>query len=258
MGINSQCNNGSNIILKSKKLTRDISDIGDVEQKIWDNVLKVIDDDGNIITDKKKLNIEIKARKKGTNQEVTDFRDLAKNTGTYILSYCFNDKVIEIEFIVKDRRYFLPLIFVSTFILIFILLLVLLIGGHSKPQYDGHAYDDPLKPGKIWKDGNLAIPGFKEVYVNRKSDEIKMILSNSKVNQAYFKFKVTVNQGNKDIVLENSKLVKPGNAITEISTKGLSMIPGRYRMKVDINAFSLKKSNAPLNSATVDGTLVIQ
>ena len=147
-----------------------------------------------------------------------------------------------------------------------LVLLLLLAGGlwyfyhqnkKSTPKYDGHAYSDPVKKGKSWTTGDLVVPGFGEVPVDHSAKAIKITLGNSKLNKAYFKYKVQVKQKNKKITLENSKLIKPGNAITEIPTKGLTMKPGKYPMTITIHTYSLKDSRAPLNGSVVDATLVI-
>ena len=149
-------------------------------------------------------------------------------------------------------------------LLLLFLLLALLIGGlwylhqSSTPEYDGHAYNDPIKKGKTWSAGDLVIPGYGEVPVKKSDEKVQITLGNSKINKAYFRYKVQVKQRSKYITIENSKLIKPGNAITEIPTKGLEMKPGRYPMKITIKAYSLKNSNAPLNGSIVDATLVIQ
>lgn len=155
----------------------------------------------------------------------------------------------------KKKRWFLLLL----------LLFFILVGGflwwrsHSSNFDDNaHAYDDPIRVGKQWKAGDLVIPGFGEVPVNHKDKNIKMTLGNSKINKAYFKYKVTVQEGKREITVLDSKLIKPGNAITEVPTKKLSLKPGKYPMTVTTSAFSLKDAKSSLNGSTVDATLVVQ
>lgn len=145
-----------------------------------------------------------------------------------------------------------------------VIIILAIVGGvlychrANSPKYDGHAYSDPVKKGKTWSAEKLVVPGFGEVPVNHKDDNIKITLGNPKINQAYFKYKVEVKQNSKNIVIEDSKLIKPGNAITSISTKGLSMKKGKYPMKITVDTFSLKDSRAPLNGSVIDAYLVIQ
>lgn len=152
-------------------------------------------------------------------------------------------------------------------ILSLLLLLAIITGGvfyynhhnqHHTSKYDGHAYNDPVKKGDTWSAGELVMPGFGEVPVNRTDKNIKITLGNPKINQAYFKYKVEVYQHSKKIMIESTKLIKPGNAITEIPTQKLSMKPGKYPMKITIDTFSLKNSKAPLNGSVIDATLSIK
>jgi flagellar basal body-associated protein FliL len=150
-------------------------------------------------------------------------------------------------------------------LLLLLLLLSILVGCflwfrmHSS-QFDDNAqaYDDPIRIGKNWKTGDLVIPGFGEVPVNHKDKNIKITLGNSKVNKAYFKYKVTVKENGRVITLLDSKLVKPGNAITQVPTDKLSMKPGKYPMTITTSTFSLKDEKAPMNGTSVDATLVVK
>lgn len=152
--------------------------------------------------------------------------------------------------------------------LLLLLLFVLIVGGiwwflshqrHQPSEFDdnAHSYNDPIKKGATWTAGQLVFPGFGEVPVGVKDKEIKITLGNSKINEAYFKYKVVVKQEGKDITILNTKLIKPGNAITEIPTDKLTMKKGSYPMTITAHAYSLKNKKAPLNGSTVDAKLVI-
>lgn len=152
-------------------------------------------------------------------------------------------------------------------ILILLLLIALIAGGiwcffsnsNKSSEFDenAHSYTDPVKKGESWTAGQLVFPGFGEVPVGIDDKEIKITLGNSKINEAYFKYKVVVEQDGKDITILDTKLIKPGEAITEISTEKLTMKKGTYPMKIIVNAYSLKNSKAPLNGSTVEAQLVI-
>lgn len=150
--------------------------------------------------------------------------------------------------------------------LLLLLLLLAIAGGvwwflaHQPSQFDNNAHDyaDPVRKGNTWTTGQLVFPGFGEVPVKQGDKNITITLGNSKVNEAYFKYKVTVKQGDKNITVLNTKLIKPGQAITKISTKKLTMKKGKYPMRIKASAFSLKNSKAPLNGSTVDATLVVE
>lgn len=148
-------------------------------------------------------------------------------------------------------------------ILIILIFLIILAGGtwfflyRGASQYDGHAYDDPIKKGGGWTTGQLVMPGFGEVPMKSADNNLKITLGNSKINEAYFKYKVEVKQKDKYVTIEDSKLIKPGNAITSVSAKKLSKTKGKYPMKITVNTFSLKDKTAPLNGSVVDATLVI-
>ncbi|MFQ7233273.1 MAG: hypothetical protein ACLRPU_00235 [Enterococcus hulanensis] len=149
--------------------------------------------------------------------------------------------------------------------LVVLLVLLAIAGGvcwfliHQLSPFDNNAHDyaDPVRKGKKWTTEQLVFPGFGEVPVKQGDKNIKIILGNSKVNKAYFKYKVTVKQGKKNITVLDTKLIKPGNAITRISTKKLQMKKGKYPMRIKVCAFSLKNRNAPLNGSMVDATLVV-
>lgn len=151
-------------------------------------------------------------------------------------------------------------------ILLILLLIALIIGGflfffsNNSSEFDenAHNYNDPVKKGPNWTAGQLVFPGFGEVSVNADDKEIPIILGNSKINEAYFKYKVVVEQEGKEVTILNTKLIRPGEAITEIPTEKINMKEGTYLMKITVNAYSLKNSKAPLNSSTVDAKLVIK
>lgn len=150
--------------------------------------------------------------------------------------------------------------------LLLLLLSLLLAGGiwyyfsQQPSEFDdnAHSYNDPIKKGNTWTTGQLVFPGFGDVPVGVDDDKIIITLGNSKVNEAYFKYKVVVEQDNKDITILDTKLIKPGEAITEIPTEKLTMKKGQYPMTITVSAYSLKNSHAPLNGSTIDATLVIQ
>ncbi|HHB0784448.1 FHA domain-containing protein [Enterococcus faecium] len=150
-------------------------------------------------------------------------------------------------------------------LLLLLLLLALIIGGiwcffsHQLSKFDAnaHSYNDPIKKGATWTPGQLIFPGFGEVPVGINDKEIKITLGNSKINEAYFKYKVVVEQEGKDITILDTKLIKPGDAITEISTEKLTMKKGSYPMTITTNAYSLKNKKVPLNGSMVDAILII-
>lgn len=150
--------------------------------------------------------------------------------------------------------------------LVGLLLLILIFGlawwfyTNQPSDFDenAHSYNDPIKKGANWETGQLVFPGFGEVPVGVGDKEIKITLGNSKVNEAYFKYKVVVEQDGEDITILDTKLIKPGDAITEISTKKLNMKKGSYPMTINAQAYSLNNKEAPLNGSTIDATLVIE
>lgn len=122
---------------------------------------------------------------------------------------------------------------------------------------NAHSYNDPVKKGENWSTGQLVIPGFGDIPVESTDKNIKIILGNSKLNEAYLKYKVVVIQARRKITILDSKLIKPGNAITKVSTNKLMMKKGIYPMIISVHAYSLKNKEAPLNSSTIDSKLII-
>lgn len=137
------------------------------------------------------------------------------------------------------------------------LILMVLISGYqmlhtSDIDASSRTYT-PKNGQKLKTDPNhIALPGYDEIRMEAGSDTAYVALYNPESNPCYFKF--IIKEKKSDEVIYESKMIPPGNAITEVKfNKRFSK--GTYDITIAINTYDLKEKNE-LNGGDMDTQLI--
>ena len=100
----------------------------------------------------------------------------------------------------------------------------------------------------------IKIPGYPSITLPKDQKTVNVALLNPEGNPCYFTFELVLKDTNE--TLYTSKLVPPGQAITEITmTKALSA--GEYNATIKITTTSLTDGSA-MNGANVETVLIVK
>ena len=160
-------------------------------------------------------------------------------------------------------------------ILLLLLLLLLLaialgfgfnkwIGNDDGPTNDNGKNPD-IDPGAgDWNGGQpsdgggastgIKIPGYSYITIPKETANVNVVLLNPEGNPCYFKFEIVLDDT--DETLYESKLVPPGQAITNI-TLSKAFAAGEYAITIKVSTFSLEDLS-PMNGANVKTVFIAQ
>lgn len=114
-------------------------------------------------------------------------------------------------------------------------------------QYNGEKPED--KGGKA---EGIKIPGYPSITIPADKKDVTVALLNPEGNPCYFVFELVLKDT--DETLYKSKLVPPGQAITDITlTKPLKA--GEHNAVIKISTYSLEEQS-PMNGANVETILI--
>lgn len=124
----------------------------------------------------------------------------------------------------------------------------------ADPDIDPNAgkYTGEEPEDKGGESEGIKIPGYPSITVAKDSENVTMALLNPEGNPCYFKFELVLKDT--DETIYESKLVPPGQAITDVTlTKPLS--EGEHEAVIKISTFSLTDQSA-MNGANVETVLI--
>lgn len=124
----------------------------------------------------------------------------------------------------------------------------------SNPDIDPNAgiYGGEHPEDKGGESEGIKIPGYPSITIAKDSKNVTMALLNPEGNPCYFKFELVLKDT--DETIYESKLVPPGQAITDVTlTKPLSQ--GEHDAVIKISTFSLTDQSA-MNGANVETVLI--
>lgn len=114
-------------------------------------------------------------------------------------------------------------------------------------SWSGEQPDD-----KGGEEAGIKIPGYPSITIPADTENVTVALLNPEDNPCYFKFQLVLKDT--DELLYESKLVPPGDAITEITL--LKSLPeGEYDATIKISTLSLD-GKTELNGANVETVLI--
>ena len=114
-------------------------------------------------------------------------------------------------------------------------------------QYNGETPEDKGGDAK-----GIKIPGYPSITIPANQKDVTVALLNPEGNPCYFVFELVLKDT--DETLYKSKLVPPGQAITDITlTKPLKA--GEHNAVIKISTYSLE-SQSPMNGANVETILI--
>ncbi len=126
----------------------------------------------------------------------------------------------------------------------------------SAPELDldpnAGAWNGQQPEDKGGEEVGIKIPGYPSITIPANTETVTVALLNPEGNPCYFKFRLVLNDTNE--VLYESKLVQPGDAITEI-TMSKALSAGEYNATIEISTLSLD-GETPLNGANVETVLI--
>jgi len=100
----------------------------------------------------------------------------------------------------------------------------------------------------------IKIPGYPSVTIPANEKDVAVALLNPEGNPCYFVFELVLKEN--DEILYTSKLVPPGQAITQISLSR-KLKAGNYDATIQITTYSIE-NQSPMNGANVETLLVVQ
>lgn len=124
----------------------------------------------------------------------------------------------------------------------------------ANPEIDPNAglYTGAEPEDKSGESEGIKIPGYPSITIAKDSKNVTMALLNPEGNPCYFKFELVLKDT--DETIYESKLVPPGQAITDVTlTKPLS--EGEYNAVIKISTYSLADQSA-MNGANVETVLI--
>ena len=131
------------------------------------------------------------------------------------------------------------------------------LGDHLKERSGIDPNAEPYSSGSssaTLGEAEIAIPGYKTVYLPANSKKVGIILPNPEGNPCYFRFCLILSETGE--VLYESKLIPPGMALKEITlSRPLSV--GEYALDILIETESLS-DRTPMNGANLQVTLVVR
>lgn len=150
---------------------------------------------------------------------------------------------------------------------IMVVLLLLLVGGlvgyrllHKDNGliFDSSAkkYDAKIKKPQDWTNTRIAFPGYKDTKIMEGDKALYIALSNPSFNEANFKFKVYIDHEDKEHELLDSDLVKPGEAITQVSLPK-DLTAGEHMVFLRIKPFPPHDKTAKLNDYKTSFKLMV-
>lgn len=113
-------------------------------------------------------------------------------------------------------------------------------------------YEPPEHLNVEGSDGAIAIPGYRQIYVEAGTGYASAVLWNPPGNPCYFKY---ILKAEDEAVLFESGLIPPGKAVTEIELS--REIPvGEQELTMEIQTFSLEDMETPLNGGVIKCSLI--
>ena len=101
-------------------------------------------------------------------------------------------------------------------------------------------------------EAGIKIPGYSTITVDAGTKDVAVELSNPEENQVYFQ--ITFLLGEEQEQIYQSKLIKPGDHLYEI-TLDRALDPGTYDLTIQYDTFSMDDSYTPRNGASVNSIL---
>jgi len=102
---------------------------------------------------------------------------------------------------------------------------------------------------------SISIPGFESAAIPPDTKTVPFRIYNPENNPCYFEVILYLDNGNKEVY--KSKLISPGNEITEI-TLNEGIPAGTYTAILHYNTYSMDGSYTPMNGADVPFTLIVK
>lgn len=147
-------------------------------------------------------------------------------------------------------------------LLLLLLLLIVALGTYfffrQSPEslgFDSSAkkYDSKIKKPEEWSQSRIAFPAFKEMSIEEGTDKLYIALANPSFNEANLQFSLRI-EPEKSPFFE-TKLVKPGEAITEVPIPKLAA--GEYKVQLKMNAYAPNDDSVRLNGTETFFSLTV-
>ena len=118
-------------------------------------------------------------------------------------------------------------------------------------QWNGHQLPDKTEDAPAV---GIKIPGYPSITLPKDQKRVRVALLNPEGNPCYFTFELVLKETGES--LYKSKLVPPGQAITEI-TMARALPAGEYAATIKITTTSLTDGSA-MNGANVETVLIVK
>ncbi len=126
-------------------------------------------------------------------------------------------------------------------------------------SYSAEFEEDQEKPESEKQEASvqegIEIPGYESITIPSGTKDVKVDITNPENNQVYFE--VSFYLPDTDEVIYQSKMIKPGQHIYEITLEH-EMEAGEYPLTVKYATYSADKNLTPKNGADVNCTLIVQ
>ena len=123
------------------------------------------------------------------------------------------------------------------------------------PEFEQDQTNPESSTQEAGVEAGIEIPGYESIEISAGTKDVKVDLTNPENNQVYFEISFYLPET--DETIYQSKLIKPGQHIYEITLKR-EMEAGEYPLTVKYAAYSADDSLTPKNGADVNCTLVVR